>query len=221
MKRSELQKHLELSVQPHLDFAYQRLKVAELQQRELNYEMQKKWEDMEDIKERLNELERQPTKYDGRFLWRINKFDQRLSDAKEGNEKYLYSDPFYSGRYGYKFRVCVAFNGDGDAKGTHISVYINLVRGKFDALLPWPYSTKIVFTLMDQRHEEDERRNIVMDIIPDTTLEGWQRPETDQNPGVGIWTFAKHENIKNRGFLKDDEIFLKVEVEPFDLLKKD
>ncbi|KXJ17485.1 TNF receptor-associated factor 4 [Exaiptasia diaphana] len=221
MKRSELQKHLELSVQSHLDFTYQRLKVEELQQRELNCEMQKKWEEVEELKERIFELERQPTKYDGRFLWRINKYDQRLSDARQGKERYLYSDPFFSGRYGYKFRVCVGFNGDGDAKGTHVSVYINLVRGKFDALLPWPYSTKIVFTLMDQRHDENERKNIVMDIIPDTTLEGWQRPKTDQNPGVGIWKFAKHENIKNKGFLKDDEIFLKVEVEPFDLLRKD
>lgn len=183
--------------------------------KQLRNEMERKWEVIDDLTERLNELERQPTKYDGKFLWRISSYEQRLSDAKTGRVLYFYSDAFYSGRYGYKFKCCVSLNGDGDGKGSYLSVYINLLRGKFDALLPWPYSHKIVFTLMNQTHITDD---IVMDIIPDTSLEGWKKPKTEQNSGVGIWKFAKHETVKKGGYLKDDEIFIKVEVEPFDVL---
>ncbi|XP_031554759.1 TNF receptor-associated factor 5-like [Actinia tenebrosa] len=219
MKRSELPKHLDLTVQTHLDLAYSCLTTMEHCYRELASHMEKNKALFEDIQDRLSELERQPTKYDGRFLWKINKYSHRLAEAKNGRNVDIYSDPFYTGRYGYKLKCCVTLNGDGDAKDKYISIFLIIMRGKYDALLPWPYSNRIKFVLIDQKRYKTQRKNIIMDIVPDVTLEGYQRPKSERNPGVGIWKFAAHDVVENEGYVVGDEMFIKCEVEPFDILQ--
>ena len=56
----------------------------------------------------------------------------------------LYSQPFYTGRYGYKMCGRVYLNGDGMGKGTHLSLFFVLMRGEYDALLEWPFRQKVV-----------------------------------------------------------------------------
>ena len=45
------------------------------------------------------------------------------------------SSPFYSEFQGYKFHVAIAANGLNDARNTHVSVAIHLMRGSFDSWL--------------------------------------------------------------------------------------
>ncbi|KAJ8362580.1 hypothetical protein AAFF_G00367920 [Aldrovandia affinis] len=33
-------------------------------------------------------------------------------------------------------------NGDGTGRGTHLSLFFMVMRGKYDALLKWPFSQK-------------------------------------------------------------------------------
>lgn len=35
------------------------------------------------------------------------------------------------------------FNGDGTGRGTHLSLFFVVMRGKCDALLKWPFSQKV------------------------------------------------------------------------------
>jgi len=71
-----------------------------------------------------------------------------------------------------------------------------------------------VFTLINQTKKNED---IVKTITPERQ-ESFHRPNTEQNKGLGFPGFARHEAIKNGGYLKDDVIFIKVEIEPFDLL---
>ena len=56
----------------------------------------------------------------------------------------LYSQPFYTDRYGYKMCGRVYLNGDGMGKGKHLSLFFVLMRGEYDALLEWPFRQKVI-----------------------------------------------------------------------------
>ena len=60
------------------------------------------------------------------------------------------SSPFYSDFRGYKFCVAIAANGLNDAKNTHVSVAVNLMRGLFDGQLRWPFRGRLTIQLLDQ-----------------------------------------------------------------------
>ena len=42
------------------------------------------------------------------------------------------------------------YNGHKDGRGTHISIFMEIQPGEYDALLPWPFSHKVTVTLLDQ-----------------------------------------------------------------------
>lgn len=50
---------------------------------------------------------------------------------------------FYSSKYGYKMCLRLYLNGDGTGRGTHLSLFFVVMRGKCDALLKWPFSQKV------------------------------------------------------------------------------
>ena len=56
----------------------------------------------------------------------------------------LYSQPFYTDRYGYKMCGHVYLNVDSIGKGTHLSLFFVLMRGEYDALLEWPFNQKVI-----------------------------------------------------------------------------
>lgn len=41
-------------------------------------------------------------------------------------------------------------NGNGAGESSHISIYIKILPGEYDALLRWPFSHSVSFTLFDQ-----------------------------------------------------------------------
>ncbi|RLV93910.1 hypothetical protein DV515_00013340, partial [Chloebia gouldiae] len=49
---------------------------------------------------------------------------------------------FYTAKYGYKVCLRVYLNGDGTGKGTHMSLFFVVMKGDYDALLPWPFRHK-------------------------------------------------------------------------------
>ena len=44
---------------------------------------------------------------------------------------------------GYKACTRIYLNGDGMGKNSHVSLFFVLMRGEFDALLPWPFQQKV------------------------------------------------------------------------------
>ena len=49
------------------------------------------------------------------------------------------SDPFYTFPRGYKLSVTVYPHGMSKGKGTHLSLYVALLRGEYDDELEWPF----------------------------------------------------------------------------------
>ncbi|XP_057370624.1 TNF receptor-associated factor 4-like isoform X2 [Daphnia carinata] len=153
--------------------------------------------------------------YSGTFLWRINDVATKIAEAriKEGFE--LISAPFYTSQYGYKLQASLFLNGNGSGEGAYVSIYIKILPGEYDALLKWPFSHTVSFTLYDQAANPDKACNIVESFIPDPTWENFQRPSREPDAlGFGFPRFVSHDMLKKRHFVKDDVLFLKVRVDP-------
>ncbi len=76
----------------------------------------------------------QATSYNGNFIWKIPKVQRRRHEAKIGKTISLYSAPFYTSRQGYKVCLRLYMNGDGCGKNTHLSFFVTIMKGEYDAL---------------------------------------------------------------------------------------
>ena len=147
------------------------------------------------------------------FTWRIQNFDQSWQAAKEGRREKLESEPFYTSPHKYKMKLVLIPNGEGSAKNTHLSVYVVVMKGEYDAILPWPFLPKVTFTLIDQQEDTSQRENVVMSLKSDPTkVKNFARPVSDENPGRGFPTFVSHEQLQTRRYIVDNTIFLQVKV---------
>ena len=81
--------------------------------------------------------------FNGTLIWKIREYKRRKQDAVASKTSSLYSQPFYTGYFGYKMCARVYLNGDGMGKGTHLSLFFVVMRGEYDALLPWPFKQKV------------------------------------------------------------------------------
>ncbi|NXR72273.1 TRAF1 factor, partial [Pycnonotus jocosus] len=149
--------------------------------------------------------------YDGIFLWKITEVGRKLQDSVTGRTVSLYSPAFYTAKYGYKVCLRVYLNGDGTGKGTHLSLFFVVMKGDYDALLPWPFRHKVTFMLLDQNNRE----HVIDAFRPDLTSASFQRPVNDMNVASGCPMFlplAKLQSPKH-AYVKEDTLFLKCIVE--------
>ena len=122
----------------------------------------------------------------------------------------LYSVPFYTGRHGYKMCARVYLNGDGLGKGTHLSFFFVVMKGPFDALLPWPFKQRVSLAIVNQAGKKD----VTDTFCPDPQSSSFQRPmQKEMNVASGCPMFIRKEHLLNGGFVKDDSIFLRVVVD--------
>ncbi|NXV72869.1 TRAF1 factor, partial [Atlantisia rogersi] len=149
--------------------------------------------------------------YDGVFLWKITEVGRKLQDSVTGRAVGLYSPAFYTARYGYKVRLRVYLNGDGTGKGTHMSLFFVVMKGDYDALLPWPFKHKVTFMLLDQNNRE----HIIDAFRPDLTSASFQRPVNDMNVASGCPMFLPLSKLQSPkyAYVKEDTLFVKCIIE--------
>lgn len=147
------------------------------------------------------------------FIWKIKDFSKMYSIAKRGLETEIESGYFFTGPNGYKLRVLMYPNGCSAGKNTHISVYLYILRGKYDAALPWPFRKTVTFTLIDQRSMH--RQNYVQTLSCDGGSDKvFARPVSFSNSGYGFPAFISHEELRRRSYIVDDTLFLQVQTGP-------
>jgi len=72
--------------------------------------------------------------YEGVLIWKIGEYRQRKLQAVGGRILSLYSQPFYTSRYGYKMCARIYLNGDGVGRGTHLSLFFVVMQVEEAAL---------------------------------------------------------------------------------------
>ena len=130
--------------------------------------------------------------------------------AKKRNRKVWNSPPFYTHPHGYKLCLDIHADGISDGKGTHISVYVHLMRGEFDNQLKWPFRGSIIIQLLSQDEDDDVKVSTEINfdqilhlgagsrVTKENIDEGWGRPE-----------FIAHNDLWPT-YLKNDTLYFKI-----------
>lgn len=148
--------------------------------------------------------------YDGIFVWKITDFSRRRQDAIAGRAPAMFSPAFYSSKYGYKMCLRLYLNGDGTGRGTHLSLFFVVMKGKYDALLKWPFSQKVTLMLLDQNNRE----HVIDAFRPDVSSTSFQRPVSEMNIASGCPLFCPLAKLAGKSsYLRDDTVFIKAIVD--------
>ena len=147
----------------------------------------------------------QATSYNGVFIWKIPEVQRRRHEAKIGKTVSLYSAPFYTSGHGYKMYLRLYMNGDGS---THLSFYVTIMKGDYDAFLQWPFNQIIKLILRGQ----DKECDLIQLFYPDVKSVSFQQPQSDMNVAFGCPMFAPLQILNDSSYVKNDVMFLMCKV---------
>ena len=94
-----------------------------------------------------------------------------------------YTPGFYTLTCGYKMCLCICANGYGEGKGTHVSVFLRLMKGENDDALTWPIRYSCTITLLNQLRDEDHHSQ--------STICYMNTPNPHNSSGE-LWEWAWH-----------------------------
>ncbi|KAL5506271.1 hypothetical protein EMCRGX_G007882 [Ephydatia muelleri] len=92
------------------------------------------------------------TSYDGAIIWKVQPISTLFMEDPEKKDlpdthysgKEIFSIPFYSGRYGYRYNLGASIN----PRQGNMRIFLMLNRGEYDALLPWPLEFQSTVTII-------------------------------------------------------------------------
>ena len=115
---------------------------------------------------------------------------------------------FCSSSSGYKLCLKVLANGEHDGKGTHLLVYLKVLKGPYDSSLKWPVTEPVALELLNQLSDSNHyKQNITFQ----------ERNNFQVGISKGISTFIRHSFVvenpaENTQYLMDDCLYFRVEV---------
>ena len=146
--------------------------------------------------------------YNGELTWKISDVMHKRREAIMNRTRSFYSPPFFTSPSGYMCCGRLYINGDGAAKGTHISVFFVVMKGPFDALQQWPFNKRITLMLLNQdgdcHHEESFK--------PDLSSSSFERPKKETNIASGSPFFYSLNALESNGFLREDTMYIRIKV---------
>ena len=219
----------------HLDFACVKLNSTQVQLNEQRVQLDETRVQLDETRVQLVETQAKLsclTVEDGRkncFIWKIKPFSECFRQAKEGVKEMIESDPFYTGRYGYKLKVFAYpyYTGYFLPHAPQLSIGIVLMEGEYDNILTWPFSKKITFTVIDQNKDLKERKNHVVYLSQGRHKVSYVAKPVcslfSERPGEKMMTvegkipqFISQETLQRRPFIVNDTLFIQVDIEPDD-----
>ena len=125
-----------------------------------------------------------------------------------------YSPPFYSHIGGYKMCLIVDANGHGSGEGTHVSVFVNLMRGEYDDDLLWPFRGDIKFQLCNCREDMGHiKHRLDFDgagVAAERVTEGERADDAGWGGDIIPHTALCYDTSKNTEFLVNDSLKFRV-----------
>ncbi|RMX59687.1 hypothetical protein pdam_00012082, partial [Pocillopora damicornis] len=117
----------------------------------------------------------------GRYVWKIENIDRCCEDAISGVSPVMYSPGFYASPHGYKLCLRINLNGVKSGVGTHVALYVHMMRGDYDNHLEWPFSKGFSLSIVDQSDDESLQYHITETVITKPELSAFQRPVPPHN----------------------------------------
>ena len=223
VQRVQVDSHLQSALRHHLDLACVKLTNTEAKLNNTEAKLDITSAKLNDAHIKLNETEEKleatqkvVEKLETRkFVWKISNFSVALREAKINRETPIDSIPFYADRtesFGCKLKVRIYPNFQGSVC-SKLLVIIVIMKGEYDAILPWPFKMKVTCTLIDQQKDPVKRKNVTRLLDLDKNPEAFARPVKEENNGCLI-LYLDHKTLHSRRYLADDTLFIQVEVSP-------
>ena len=101
----------------------------------------------------------------------------------------------------------VYVNGAGDVKGTHVSVFTQLLEGRYDTKLHWPFLGTVTYELLNQL---GDNCHYSMEVT-----HGASHNMMANSTGYGYYKFIPHCSLShnpviNTQYLLDDTLYFRV-----------
>lgn len=124
------------------------------------------------------------------------------AQTKRSGREWL-SKPFYTDLRGYKMCLGVFADGNGEGKGTHLSVFVHLMRGEYDGELKWPFRGSVTIELVNRIADHTHKRwtAIFNDHTPDKCAGRVTAGEREiAEDGWGNQTFIEQAELDHRTY---------------------
>ena len=201
--------HLKTELQEALEFNDVLVTFLETK----NDQLEKQCSDLEsanqDLQYQMSQLS--TSKSQARLTFKIPHF----SEYKR-SDKTFHGPTFLTHPHGYKMIICIDANGYSQYKGTHISVWMYLMRGDYDDDLQFPLSGTFTFELLNQLRDSNHHKRSCVRV----GTESYNRvldQEMAEN-GFGVAGFISHSELgfnafENCQYLKDDCLVFRIYTE--------
>ncbi|XP_068713293.1 TNF receptor-associated factor 6-like [Montipora foliosa] len=123
----------------------------------------------------------------------------------------ILSDAVYSYHFGRLMGIRIYPNGVGSGRGTHVAIFIHMMKSTFDDRLDWPYDGTITVSVLD-RSGSRARSDFSRIIQAKPNLLTFQQPhEAICRTGYGYERFAQVQEFFGPRYVKDNTLMLKIE----------
>lgn len=147
----------------------------------------------------------------GKFVWYIKPFSVLRRQQESGEIARVVSASFYTGVPGYKLRLMADLNGYGEGRGSHLSLFLQVMQGKFDCVLDWPCKYEHVLRVVDQtgRSLHVDRQQSFRSI-PSKSKHLMGRPVLECNVPIGFHTMAPLDELHSERsrFVRNDTLVI-------------
>jgi len=206
--RKNKDSHLQSAMSRHLDLACEKLHNTQETTRKLEEKVEGLQRQLETKVSKEVVLMEKTADTTRLFIWKINEFSDVLRQALAGEKEKIASAPFYTDSYGYKLKVGINFHFSRMSRNARLSAVIFVMKGEYDALLPWPFNRNVKVTLIDQQEDSTvSRENISKHETVNLT-----RPKTEVSSGSIVTVY--YDQLQTNFYLVDDTLFVQVEISP-------
>ena len=88
-------------------------------------------------------------------------FTMKSFEHRNQQKVVWFGPPFYTHSGGYKMQLRVDANGTQDGAGTHMSVYVYLMKGEFDEELSWPFRGHVTVRILNQLNDFNHYERVI------------------------------------------------------------
>lgn len=141
----------------------------------------------------------------GFFYWKLSHFSSLQAEASQGvspsNSSSIWSSPFYaSDSRRYKMRLRLDINGYEEGYNSHMSLFLEIMKGDYDSILTWNLEVEVAFTMLNMTESDNYTRTVRLQFV---------RP-TSKYKFDGLKQFIVQQMVLR--FVLNDTVFIKCEV---------
>ena len=143
------------------------------------------------------------------FYWVVKNVIGQIESAKE-----IFSPPFLSSPNGYQFSVRLNMSGHGNGSGTHLSLYLYIMKGPFDEHIVWPIRHgTFKATLMSQSVTPDGRTQYTKTVAIGSHPAFRRKLEIEKkNTSAGWPMYIDFFDLMNERFYLEDSIVIMLDI---------